>query len=152
MRKLFFLFYRFICQVEPFDGREMASWRVEDPNLELECSCLGRGRGYYDEVERRQYEIETLAVRSWRVDEFDVTSLGDDWNGQFYAGDTFVFRWMYKVSLTGGCLLLNCLTVLLFYCFLPGILTSTKFHQGGFYASLVPGLENERNRTFLFPQ
>ena len=79
----------------------MASWRVEDPNLELECSCLGRGRGYYDEAERRQYEIETLAVRSWRVDEFDVTLLGDDWSGQFHAGDTYVFRWQYKVSLTG---------------------------------------------------
>ena len=86
---------------EAFDAEEMMRWKIEDPNLELEGSCLGRGRGHYDEVERRQYEIETLALKSWHISEYDIEELADNWTGQFHDKDTYVFRWTYKVSLTG---------------------------------------------------
>ena len=46
-----------------FDISEMVSWKLEEPNLELEMSPLGRGRSYYDEAERRQYQIETLSTK-----------------------------------------------------------------------------------------
>lgn len=46
-----------------FDISEMVSWKLEEPNLELEMTFLGRGRSYYDEAERRQYEIETLSTK-----------------------------------------------------------------------------------------
>ena len=45
-----------------FDISEMASWPLQEPNLELEMTFLGRGRSYYDQAERRQYEIETLST------------------------------------------------------------------------------------------
>ncbi len=87
-------------EVSAFDGIAMAKWVVEEPNLLLEGSCLGRGTGYYDVQERRQYEIETLSLKCWYVNEYNVTQL-DDWQAQFHSEDTFVFRWIYKVSLTG---------------------------------------------------
>ncbi len=89
-------------EVEPFDAEEMASWRVSDPNLKLEGSCLGRGDGFYDEEERRQYQVETVSLRSWHVSEDrGNTELSEDWAAQFHEGDVYVFRWRYKVSLTG---------------------------------------------------
>lgn len=45
-----------------FDIGEMVSWPLQEPNLELEMTFLGRGRSYYDQSERRQYEIETLST------------------------------------------------------------------------------------------
>ena len=50
-----------------FDIAEMVSWKLEEPNLELEMTFLGRGRSYYDEAERRQYEIETLSTKVRKV-------------------------------------------------------------------------------------
>ncbi len=88
-------------EVEAFDAQLMASWEVEEPNLELEGSCLGRGHGYYDAQEHRQYEIETIAVKSWHVNEHGVKLLSKEWAAQFHNEDTYVIRWMYKVSLTG---------------------------------------------------
>ena len=67
----------------------------------MEGSHLGRGRGYYDEEERRQYEITTLSVTAWHVAETDYKPLPDTWTGQFHAEDTYVVRWKYKVALTG---------------------------------------------------
>ncbi len=88
-------------EVEAFDAHTMASWEVEEPNLELEGSYLGRGRGYYDVQERRQYEIETIATKNWHVNEHGVKLLPNDWAAQFHNEDTYVVRWTYKVSLTG---------------------------------------------------
>ena len=48
-------------------AEEVLGSTPEDPNLELEGSFLGRGVSYYDAVERRQYEIETLNLRVWDV-------------------------------------------------------------------------------------
>eukprot|EP00094_Tigriopus_californicus_P009199 TCALIF_08869-PA protein Name:"Similar to SVIL Supervillin (Bos taurus)" AED:0.01 eAED:0.01 QI:0/0.8/0.66/0.83/1/1/6/288/1304 len=87
--------------VSPYDAETMNNWIVEDPNLELENCFLGRGRGYYDQSERRQYELETLSVQVHHVNEYNITELPEDWSGQFHSEDTYVVRWIYKVSLTG---------------------------------------------------
>ena len=88
-------------EIFPFDAREMSSWKVEDPNLQLEGSYLGRGVGYYDAEERRQYEVETLGIKSWHVNEYKIEELPSSWPAQFHSEDSYVFRWTYKVSLTG---------------------------------------------------
>jgi len=85
-------------------GASLAEQEVEEPDLELEGSHLGRGRGYYDEVERRKYEISTLGVSAWHVEEASSVELGESWTGQFHSGDTYVIRWNYKVALTGRAL------------------------------------------------
>ena len=50
-----------------FDISEMVAWPLQEPNLELEMTFLGRGRSYYDLAERRQYEIETLSTNVSRL-------------------------------------------------------------------------------------
>ena len=53
-------------------------------------------------TERRQYEIDTVSVRAWHCNESSgVTELPKDWPAQFHSHDTYVVRWIYKVSLTG---------------------------------------------------
>ena len=87
--------------IEAFSAEEMASWVELDPDLELENSHLGRGDGYYDESERRQYEIETLGIKVWHIRDSESVPLDEDWNAQFKSSDAYVVRWKYKVSLTG---------------------------------------------------
>lgn len=89
------------ADLQGVEGDDIVSREDADPDLELEGSHLGRGRGYYDEVERRQYEITTLGVTAWHVAESDYDKLADTWTGQFHSEDTYVVRWKYKVALTG---------------------------------------------------
>lgn len=86
---------------QSFDAEEMMRWKVLEPNLQIEGSFLGRGKGHYDEEERRQYEVETVSLKSWHVDEYNINPLPDTWKAQFHSEDAYVFRWIYKVSLTG---------------------------------------------------
>ena len=83
-------------------AEEMSKNVQDDPNLELEGSFLGRGVSYYDETERRQYEIETLDLKVWHVSSDEgLAELKDGEKGRFSSEDTYVVRWKYKVSLTG---------------------------------------------------
>ena len=84
-----------------FDAIDMARWPLQEPNLELEGTFIGRGRSYYDEAERRQYEIETLSITFWHVTDKDIFELPEKKHGQFHSAETYVVRWRYKVSLTG---------------------------------------------------
>ncbi len=84
-----------------FDAIDMSRWPLQEPNLELESTFLGRGRSYYDAPERRQYEIDTLSLHFWHVTDKDIFELPEIEHGQFYSAGTFVVRWKYKVSLTG---------------------------------------------------
>ena len=43
-----------------------------------------------------------MSVKSWHCNEASgVTELPEDWPAQFHSHDTYVVRWIYKVSLTG---------------------------------------------------
>ena len=84
-----------------FDAIDMARWPLQEPNLELEGTFLGRGRNWYDLAERRQYEIDTLSINFWHVTDKDIFELPESEHGQFHSAGTFVVRWKYKVSLTG---------------------------------------------------
>jgi len=92
------------ADLQGVSGAALAEQEVEAPDLELEGSHLGRGRGYYDEEERRNYEISTLGVSAWNVEEATSVELGDSWTGQFHTENTYVVRWNYKVALTGRAL------------------------------------------------
>ena len=92
------------ADLQGVDGAELAGREVTEPDLELEGSHLGRGRGYYDEAELRRYEITNLSVTAWHVAETDYTALPPSWSGQLHSEDTYVVRWRYKVALTGRAL------------------------------------------------
>eukprot|EP00096_Caligus_rogercresseyi_P016403 TRINITY_DN903_c1_g1_i9.p1 TRINITY_DN903_c1_g1~~TRINITY_DN903_c1_g1_i9.p1 ORF type:complete len:1106 (+),score=344.08 TRINITY_DN903_c1_g1_i9:449-3766(+) len=93
---------RSIFDIQSYDAEEMAQFPLEDPDMELENSHLGRGSGYYDETERRNYEIETLDISVWYMQEFNENRLClEEWKAQFHVEDAYIVRWKYKVSLTG---------------------------------------------------
>ncbi|EEC04377.1 supervillin, putative [Ixodes scapularis] len=53
--------------LRPCDAKELLARDPVEPDLELSGSHLGRGLEYYDSLERRQYTISTLGLRtdSW---------------------------------------------------------------------------------------
>jgi len=48
---------------------------------------------------KREYQIETKELQSWRVSEFSKTELQT--LGHFYSSETYVVRWKYVVSSLG---------------------------------------------------
>ena len=51
-----------ISSLEPYDAQLMVDNELEDPDLELEGSHLGRGVEYYDEAERRLQQVSLYQV------------------------------------------------------------------------------------------
>lgn len=88
-------------ELKPCDAKELLERRPNEPDLELSGSHLGRGLEYYDSLERRQYYINTLAIKVWHITEYEHRTLPESSYGQFYSGDTYVVRWQYAVSQTG---------------------------------------------------
>lgn len=87
--------------VRPCDAQEMADWLPVEPDLELEGSHLGRGKMYYDSETHRHYEISTVSVRVWHIQEFESTELPEESVSQFHSGDSYVVRWLYSITVTG---------------------------------------------------
>lgn len=48
-----------ISSLERYDARSMLDHKLDDPDLELEGSHLGRGIEYYDEAERRLQQVRS---------------------------------------------------------------------------------------------
>lgn len=97
---------------------------VQEPDLVLSGSHLGRGSIYYDKdvilslylnIKKlyflmiyllifqtlREFVINTISVTVWRVEEFDSTELDSMSVGQFHSGDSYIIRWLYNVSIQG---------------------------------------------------
>ena len=54
-------------QLTPYNAESMMENRLDDPDLELEGSHLGRGVEYYDEAERRLHKVPTLLKYSFNA-------------------------------------------------------------------------------------
>lgn len=46
--------------------------------------------------------ITTLSTTVWHIDEYSQTELDSSSVGQFYAGDSYIVRWMYRITTTGN--------------------------------------------------
>ncbi|XP_026020056.1 supervillin isoform X9 [Astatotilapia calliptera] len=57
-----------------------------------------RGHGVIMLTEERQMELNTVAVDTWHVQEFDDSEIPVESNGQLYEGDSYVIRWKYSIS------------------------------------------------------
>lgn len=90
-----------ILDLKPCNTKEMLEQKPPEPDLVLEGSHLGRGTEYFDSVERRHYEITTLAIKIWHILEYDHNLLPELSYGQFHNGDTYVVRWQYMITQTG---------------------------------------------------
>uniref|UniRef100_A0A1B6HJL8 HP domain-containing protein n=1 Tax=Homalodisca liturata TaxID=320908 RepID=A0A1B6HJL8_9HEMI len=88
-------------EVKACDAQPMVDWSPPEPDLQLEGSHLGRGTKYYDPETHRHFEVSTLSVTVWHVQEFDSTELDSASLGQLFSGDSYVIRWCYSVTVTG---------------------------------------------------
>ncbi|KAI3359141.1 hypothetical protein L3Q82_002674 [Scortum barcoo] len=57
-----------------------------------------RGHGVIMLEEGRQMELETVAVDTWHVQEFDDSENPVESTGQLHEGDSYVIRWTYSIS------------------------------------------------------
>jgi len=89
-------------QLTPYNAESMMENRLDDPDLELEGSHLGRGVEYYDEAERRLHKISTQSVKMWHIVDYELVAQDKAASlGQFHCGDTYVIRWQYRLTVTG---------------------------------------------------
>ena len=70
-------------------------------NLVLESTSLGRGRSWYDETERRRYQILTENVTIWKINNTELFEVERSLHGEFNSGYTYVIKWQYKVNAVG---------------------------------------------------
>lgn len=57
-----------------------------------------RGHGVITLEEGHQIKLETAAVDTWHVQEFDDSEIPVESTGQLYEGDSYVIRWTYSIS------------------------------------------------------
>lgn len=70
-------------------------------NLILETSCLGRGRHWFDEIERRSYDIVTENVIMWQIHNNELIECSQNSLGELNSNYTYVVKWHYKVNAVG---------------------------------------------------
>ncbi|XP_044598078.1 supervillin-like isoform X3 [Cotesia glomerata] len=87
--------------VDPPDVNLMLQPNDTPVDLILEGCHLGRGSGWFDEEFSRQYLVTTTNVTVWNVDEYSYSQLDDSSVGQFFTGDSYIVRWMYRITITG---------------------------------------------------
>lgn len=88
---------------KPIDGKIFLNTVNEDNpvNLVLEQFNLGRGRHWFDVIERRAFDIKTDSVLIWRVSDNQLVKNDDRVFGEFEDTDTFIIKWSYKIIPTG---------------------------------------------------
>ena len=67
-------------------------------NLVLEQISLGRGKHWYDPVEKRGHNVQTISIDIWHVTETDRDELPKSSYGQFHSDDVYIVRWRYKLQ------------------------------------------------------
>ncbi|XP_033299177.1 supervillin isoform X3 [Bombus bifarius] len=70
-------------------------------DLVLEGTHLGRGTGWYDDEQMKQFIVTTMGIKVWHIDEFSHSLLDDSSVGQFHSADSYIVYWMYSVTVTG---------------------------------------------------
>lgn len=87
--------------IQPCDVEEMLDEKEKNPDLIIENTHLGRGDTYFDEETRRLFEYETKELKGWRILENTYEELKEKSVGQFYDGDSYIYRWDFKQTVKG---------------------------------------------------
>ncbi|VVC37081.1 ADF-H/Gelsolin-like domain,Villin/Gelsolin,Villin headpiece,Gelsolin-like [Cinara cedri] len=88
-------------EINALNAGDMLEMSVQEPDLVLGGSHLGRGTSYYDKETLREFVINTVGVTVWYVQEFDSTELESKCIGHFHGGDSYIIRWIYNISIQG---------------------------------------------------
>lgn len=88
-------------EIKPVDGEMLFKGEPYlEPNLVLEHTSLGRGNFYYDNDTMRHFEVLTISVTQWEIDEYEYKEIQGASSGHFYSDESYTVRWMYQVSVT----------------------------------------------------
>ncbi|XP_058836906.1 supervillin isoform X2 [Topomyia yanbarensis] len=88
-------------EIKPVDGELLFKGEpYVEPNLVLEHSNLGRGNFYYDTDSMRHFDVLTISVTQWEIDEYEYKEIQGTSCGHFYSDESYTIRWMYQVSVT----------------------------------------------------
>ncbi|XP_015263604.1 PREDICTED: supervillin isoform X3 [Gekko japonicus] len=88
--------------IKPYDIMRMVPVPQTTVGTILEGMNIGRGYGFIEGEDGRQFEIITVSVDVWHILEFDYSRLPKQSIGQFHEGDTYVVKWKYLVSTSVG--------------------------------------------------
>ncbi|XP_039609793.1 supervillin a isoform X5 [Polypterus senegalus] len=89
-------------EFKPYDAALMLRVADTSTGTMLDGMDVGRGYGFVEGEDRRQFEIGTLSVDVWHILEFDYSRLPKQSIGQFHEGDTYVVKWKYMISTAVG--------------------------------------------------
>uniref|UniRef100_A0A8B9FEA9 Supervillin n=1 Tax=Amazona collaria TaxID=241587 RepID=A0A8B9FEA9_9PSIT len=87
---------------KPYDVMLMVAVPQTSVGTVLDGMNIGRGYGFVEGEDGRQFEIITASVDVWHILEFDYSRLPKQSIGQFHEGDTYVVKWKYMVSTAVG--------------------------------------------------
>ncbi|XP_056635872.1 uncharacterized protein LOC130444644 isoform X1 [Diorhabda sublineata] len=87
--------------ITPCNVDDMLKEKDKEPDLVVEHTHLGRGDKYFDEETRRLFEYESLKLNGWRILENTYEELPEKSLGQFYDGDSYIFRWDFRQTVKG---------------------------------------------------
>ncbi|NXH18878.1 SVIL protein, partial [Bucco capensis] len=87
---------------KPYDVMLMVAVPQATVGTVLDGMNIGRGYGFVEGEDGRQFEIISASVDVWHILEFDYSRLPKQSIGQFHEGDTYVVKWKYMVSTTVG--------------------------------------------------
>uniref|UniRef100_A0A670YEV4 Supervillin n=1 Tax=Pseudonaja textilis TaxID=8673 RepID=A0A670YEV4_PSETE len=87
---------------KPYDVLLMVPVPQATVGTVLDGINIGRGYGFIEGEDGRQFEIITISVDVWHILEFDYSRLPKQSIGQFHEGDTYVVKWKYLVSTSVG--------------------------------------------------
>ncbi|XP_062981266.1 supervillin isoform X2 [Elgaria multicarinata webbii] len=87
---------------KPYDVMRMVPVPQTTVGTVLDGMNIGRGYGFIEGDDGRQFEIITVSVDVWHILEFDYSRLPKQSIGQFHEGDTYVVKWKYLVSTSVG--------------------------------------------------
>ncbi|XP_055620077.1 uncharacterized protein LOC129764714 isoform X3 [Toxorhynchites rutilus septentrionalis] len=87
--------------IKAVDGEQLFKGEpYAEPNLVLENTNLGRGNFFYDTNSMRHFDILTISVTQWEIDEYEYKEIQGSSCGHFYSDESYTVRWMYQVSVT----------------------------------------------------
>ncbi|XP_028268487.1 supervillin isoform X2 [Parambassis ranga] len=88
--------------LSPCDAKVLVSGQSLEGDSVIHTVLSGvdvqRGHGVIMMEEGRKMELETLAVDTWHVQEFDDSEIPVESTGQLHEGDSYVIRWTYSIN------------------------------------------------------
>ncbi|CAF0935876.1 unnamed protein product [Adineta ricciae] len=87
--------------LKPADVQKMLARQDNPVNMVLEQASLGRGKHWYDPIELRGHDVQTISLNVWHVSDNERHEVNKSSYGQFHTDDVYIIRWRYKLVASG---------------------------------------------------